>query len=55
MAMDAAASRHGDVFAYRVVLGRAGRSYGLRVAALAGVSAFVLAKVTDILGDDMQN
>ena len=52
MAMDAAAGRHGDVFAYRVVPGRAGRSNGLRVSALAGMPASVLARAADILGDD---
>lgn len=37
MAMDAEPGRHGEAFSHRVVPGRAGRSYGLRVAAMEGV------------------
>jgi DNA mismatch repair protein MutS len=49
MAMDAAAGRHGDVFSYRVVPGRSGRSYGLKVAKLAGMPANVLRRAEEIL------
>jgi DNA mismatch repair protein MutS len=49
MAMDASAGRHGDVFSYRVVPGRAGQSYGLKVAALAGLPASVLRRAAELL------
>jgi len=49
MAMDAATGRHGDVFTYRIGPGRAGRSHGLRVAALAGLPASVLARAAELL------
>jgi len=49
MAMDAAAGRHGDVFTYRIGPGRAGRSHGLKVAALAGLPASVLARAAELL------
>jgi DNA mismatch repair protein MutS len=49
MAMDAAAGRHGDVFTYRIGPGRAGQSHGLKVAALAGLPAPVLARATELL------
>ena len=49
MAMDASAGQHGDVFAYRVEPGRAGQSYGLKVAALAGLPASVLARAEALL------
>ena len=49
MAMDAAAGRHGDVFTYRVGPGRAGRSHRLKVAALAGLPAPVLARAAELL------
>ena len=49
MAMDAAAGRHGDVFTYRIGPGRAGRSHGLKVAALAGLPAPVLARAAELL------
>ncbi len=42
MAMEAEAGRHGDLFTYKVRTGRAGRSYGLKVAALAGMPRAVL-------------
>ena len=49
MAMDAAAGRHGDVFTYRIGPGRAGRSHGLKVAALAGLPAAVLTRAAELL------
>jgi len=49
MAMDALASRHGDAFTYRIGSGRAGRSHGLRVAALAGLPASVLTRAAELL------
>ena len=49
MAMDAATGRHEDMFTYRIGPGRAGRSHGLRVAALAGLPATVLARATELL------
>ncbi len=47
MATDAAAGRHGDVFTYQI--SPAGRSHGLRVAALAGLPASVLARAAELL------
>uniref|UniRef100_UPI003C7947A7 MutS-related protein n=1 Tax=Roseomonas chloroacetimidivorans TaxID=1766656 RepID=UPI003C7947A7 len=49
MTMDAAAGRHGDVFSYKVLAGRSGRSYGLKVAALAGMPRRVLQRAEEIL------
>ncbi len=49
MAMEATAGRHGDIFTYRIGPGRAGRSHGLRVAALAGMPASVLARAAILL------
>ncbi len=49
MAMDAAAGRHGEVFTYQIGPGRAGRSHGLKVAALAGLPAPVLARAAELL------
>ena len=49
MAMDASAGRHGAVFSYRLVAGRAGRSYGLKVAALAGLPRSVLLRAAELL------
>ena len=49
MAMDAAAGRRGDVFTYRIGPGRAGRSHGLKMAALAGLPAPVLARAAELL------
>ncbi len=49
MAMEAAAGRHGDIFTYRVGRGRAGHSHGLKVAALAGMPASVLARAATLL------
>ncbi len=49
MAMEAEAGRHGDIFTYRIGPGRAGRSHGLRVAALAGMPASVLARAATLL------
>ena len=49
MAMDASAGRHEEMFAYKVVPGRAGQSYGLRVAARAGMPNPVLARAAELL------
>ena len=49
MAMDAAAGRHGDIFSYKVLPGRSGRSYGLKIAALAGIPDPVLRRAEEIL------
>ncbi len=49
MAMDASAGQHGDVFTYKVEPGRAGQSYGLKVAALAGLPTSVLARAEALL------
>ncbi|MDT8278422.1 DNA mismatch repair protein MutS [Roseomonas mucosa] len=49
MAMDAAAGRHDEMFAYKVKPGRAGRSYGLQVAARAGMPETVLKRATELL------
>ena len=49
MAMDASAGRHGDVFSFKVKPGRAGQSYGLQAAALAGVPPSVLARAEALL------
>ena len=51
MAMEAAPGRHGEVFSYRIGPGRAGRSHGLRVAALAGMPAPVLKRATALLAE----
>ena len=49
MAMEAEAGRHGDTFPYRIGPGRAGRLHGLRMAALAGMPAAVLARAPALL------
>ncbi len=49
MAMDASAGRHGDLFTYRISPGRAGRSHGLKVAALAGMPPAVLTRAGELL------
>ena len=49
MAMDASAGRHGDVFTFKVAFGRAGQSYGLRAAAMAGLPTSVLARAEALL------
>ena len=49
MAMDATAGRHGDLFTYRISPGRAGRSHGLKVAALAGMPSIVLARADELM------
>jgi DNA mismatch repair protein MutS len=49
MAMDASAGRHGDVFTFMVSVGRAGQSYGLRTAAIAGLPTSVLARAEALL------
>jgi DNA mismatch repair protein MutS len=54
MAMDASAGRHGAVFSYRVVPGRAGRSYGLEVAALAGLPPAVLRRAEQLMAQHMK-
>jgi DNA mismatch repair protein MutS len=49
MAMDASAGRHEEMFAYKVVPGRSGQSYGLKVAARAGMPAPVLERAAELL------
>jgi DNA mismatch repair protein MutS len=49
MAMDASAGRHEEMFAYKVVPGRSGQSYGLKVAARAGMPAAVLKRAAALL------
>ncbi len=49
MAMDASAGQHDDVFTYKVAPGKAGQSYGLKVAALAGLPTSVLARAEVLL------
>ena len=49
MAMDASAGRHGDVFTFKISTGRAGQSYGLRAASLAGLPTSVLARAEVLL------
>ena len=49
MAMDASAGRHGDVFTFKIAVGKAGQSYGLKAAALAGLPASVLARAKTLL------
>ena len=49
MAMDASAGRHGDVFTFKIAVGRAGQSYGLKAAALAGLPASILARAKTLL------
>jgi DNA mismatch repair protein MutS len=51
MAMDATPGRHDAVFTYRVVPGRAGQSFGLRVAERAGMPASVLERAAQLLRD----
>jgi DNA mismatch repair protein MutS len=49
MAMDASAGRHEEMFAYKVVPGRSGQSYGLKVAARAGMPTAVLERAAALL------
>jgi DNA mismatch repair protein MutS len=49
MAMDASAGRYEEMFAYKVVPGRAGQSHGLKVAARAGMPTSVLARAAVLL------
>jgi DNA mismatch repair protein MutS len=49
MAMDASAGRYEEMFAYKVVSGRAGQSHGLKVAARAGMPTSVLARAAILL------
>jgi DNA mismatch repair protein MutS len=49
MAMDASAGRYEEMFAYKVVPGRAGQSYGLKVAARAGMPTSVLERAAALL------
>jgi DNA mismatch repair protein MutS len=49
MAMDASPGRYEEMFAYKVLPGRAGQSYGLRVAARAGIPPSVLARANVLL------
>ena len=51
MAMQATAGRHGDLFTYQVGPGRSGRSYGLKVAALAGMPATILERAAQLLAE----
>jgi DNA mismatch repair protein MutS len=55
MAMDAAPGSHEEMFAYRVVPGRAGQSYGLKVAAAAGMPPTVLARAAELLAHHQQD
>lgn len=55
MAMDASAGQHGDVFSYKVAVGRSGQSYGLKVAALAGMPSSVLARAATLLAEYNQD
>jgi DNA mismatch repair protein MutS len=55
MAMDAAPGSHEEMFAYRVVPGRAGQSYGLKVAAAAGMPPTVLARAAELLARHQQD
>ncbi|WP_161993743.1 DNA mismatch repair protein MutS [Muricoccus nepalensis] len=50
MAMDASPGRHDEMFAFKVRAGRAGQSYGLRVATHAGMPATVLRRAAELLG-----
>lgn len=54
MSMDAAAGRHEELFAYKVVPGRSGQSYGLKVAALAGMPDAVLSRAAELLAQHAQ-
>ena len=49
MAMDAQAGRHGDIFSYKVLEGRARKSYGLKAAALAGLPKSVLDRASELM------
>jgi DNA mismatch repair protein MutS len=49
MAMDASPGRYEEMFAYKVVPGRAGQSHGLKVAARAGLPSSVLARAAVLL------
>jgi DNA mismatch repair protein MutS len=49
MAMDASAGRYEEMFAYKVVSGRAGLSHGLNVAARAGMPTSVLERAAALL------
>jgi DNA mismatch repair protein MutS len=54
MAMDASPGSHEEMFAYRVVPGRAGQSYGLKVAAAARMPPTVLARAAELLAHHQQ-
>ena len=49
VAMDTSAGWHGDVFTFKVGSGRAGLSYGLKAATLAGIPLSVLARAEAFL------
>jgi DNA mismatch repair protein MutS len=49
MAMDASAGRYEEMFAYKVVPGRAGQSHGPKVAARAGMPISVLERAAALL------
>ena len=51
MAMDATTGRHDDIFTYKIGIGRAGKSHGLKIAALAGMPESVLSRATELMGD----
>jgi len=51
MAMDATTGRHADIFTYKVGIGQSGNSYGLKIAALAGMPESVLSRATELMGD----
>jgi DNA mismatch repair protein MutS len=48
-AMDASPGRFEEMFAYKVVPGRAGQSHGLKVAARAGIPTAVLTRAAELL------
>ncbi len=49
VAMDATTGRHGDIFTYLVLKGRAGKSYGLKAATLAGLPQAVLERAAALM------
>ena len=51
MAMAASAGRHGEAFTYQVTPGRSGQSFGLNVAALAGMPSAVLERAASLLAE----
>jgi len=49
MRMDDAGGRHGELFTYKVLPGIAGQSFGLKIAALAGIPASVIDRASQLL------